>query len=373
MSSPARLFGTDGIRAPFGVPPLDRRTISALALALGAKLRREAAKGDAPPFVVLGGDTRASTPETCSWIAAGLEAQGIETRFAGEIPTPGVAYLARRLGATCGVAVSASHNPVPDNGVKLIDGGGFKWPEEAEAELERQLLALRDAPTFEPTPSRVLQVETGLAADYLRSLEGSVPSGAPFRGLKVSIDCGHGAASRFAAELFSDLGAEVTVLHAEPNGTNINADGGSTHPQAVAAKVLETRSDLGIAFDGDADRCILVDERGEVRDGDAILYLWARDLAARSELPHGKVVATSMSNLGLVRALAREGIQVVRCDVGDRAVVATMKEEGIVLGGEQSGHIVLLGLASSGDGMSTAVQMVAIGARSDKAMSELLS
>ncbi len=373
MSPSSRLFGTDGIRAPFGHPPLDRRTISSLALALGAKLRSEAADGRASAFVVLGGDTRESTPEICSWIAAGLAARGVETRFAGEIPTPGVAYLARRLGASCGVAVSASHNPVPDNGVKLIDGDGFKWPEEAEAALERELLALRDAPAFEPPPASDLQADASLAADYLRSLEASVPGGTPLRGLKLAIDCGHGAASRYARELFSDLGAEVVVVHAEPNGTNINAGSGSTHPEVVAAQVLEAGADLGISFDGDADRCILVDERGEVRDGDAILYLWARDLADRTELPLRKVVATSMSNLGLVRALAREGIAVVRCDVGDRAVVATMREQGIVLGGEQSGHIVHLGLASTGDGMLTAVQMAALRARAGEPLSRSLA
>ena len=370
MSPSSRLFGTDGIRAPFGTPPLDRRTISALAHALGARLR--AAGNGAPALVVLGGDTRTSTPEIAAWLAVGLVEEGIELRYAGVIPTPGIAFLARRLGAACGIAVSASHNPVPDNGVKLIDGQGFKWPEEAEADLERTLLALRDAPDFSPGASSALEAEPFLAEAYLDSLVASLPGPRPLDGLRLAIDCGHGAASALAGPLFSRLGAEVEVMNSEPNGTNINAGCGSTHPEVVAARVLATGADLGLAFDGDADRCILVDERGEVRDGDAILYLWARDLAAHGHLPGRKIVATSMSNLGLVRALVREGIETVRCDVGDRQVVATMKAEGVVLGGEQSGHIVHLDLASTGDGLLTALQLAALRARSNEPLSRML-
>ncbi|HXU33336.1 MAG TPA: phosphoglucosamine mutase, partial [Thermoanaerobaculia bacterium] len=298
MSPSSRLFGTDGIRAPFGTPPLDRRTISALAHALGTRLRALHGNGS-PPLVVLGGDTRESTPEICGWLSAGLLGEGLQVRYAGVIPTPGVAFLARRLGAACGIAVSASHNPVPDNGVKLIDGEGFKWPEEAETELEQALLALRDssgpsAPLdpLDPKP------DPTLAEMYLESLDASLAAERPLAGLRLAIDCGHGAASAFAGPLFSRLGANVDLMNAEPNGTNINAGCGSTHPEVVAARVLEIGADLGLTFDGDADRCILVDERGEVRDGDAILYLWARDLAAKDELPGRKIVATSMSNLG---------------------------------------------------------------------------
>lgn len=369
--SHSRLFGTDGIRAPFGTPPLDRRTISTLAHALGPRLR--AGGNGAPPRVVLGGDTRASTPEICGWLAAGLAEEGLEVRYAGVVPTPAIAYLARHLGAACGLAVSASHNPVPDNGVKLIDGQGFKWPEETEAELERDLLALRDAADFAPSAPLDPRVDPALSRDYLDALAAGLPGESPLAGLRIAIDCGHGAASAFAGPLFSRLGARVDVLNAEPNGTNINAGCGSTHPEVVAARVVETGSDFGLAFDGDADRCILVDERGEVRDGDAILYLWALDLAAQGRLPGRKIVATSMSNLGLVRALHREGIEVVRCDVGDRQVVAAMKAEGIVLGGEQSGHIVHLDLASTGDGLLTALEMAALRARSGEPLSQRLA
>ncbi|MEP7009335.1 MAG: phosphoglucosamine mutase [Acidobacteriota bacterium] len=372
MSPSSRLFGTDGIRAPFGTPPLDRRTISALAHALGAKLRAARADG-ALPIVILGGDTRESTPEICAWLASGLVPEGVEVRYEEDIPTPGIAYLVRRHGAACGIAVSASHNPVPDNGVKLIDGEGFKWTEEAEAELESELLAIRDAPDFAPKAVTALKRYKGLVYEYLDALYGDLPGKKTLAGLKLAIDCGNGAASDFGNALFGGIGATVQVINDRPNGTNINAGCGSTHPEVVASRVLEIGADMGLAFDGDADRCILVDERGEVRDGDAILYLWARDLAAKGELPHRKIVATSMSNLGLVRALAREGIGVVRCDVGDRQVVATMKAEGIVLGGEQSGHIVYLKEASTGDGLLTALHIATLRARSGEPLSQMLA
>jgi phosphoglucosamine mutase len=372
MSPSSRLFGTDGIRAPFGVPPLDQRTISALAHALGAKLR--AARGNgAAPIVILGGDTRESTPEIGGWLVSGLVPEGVEVRYEENIPTPGIAYLVRRHRAACGIAVSASHNPVPDNGVKLFDGEGFKWTEEAEAELESELLAIRDAPGFAPNAASRPKRYKGLVYEYLDALFGNLPRKKPLAGLKLAIDCGNGAASDFAHPLFNSMGATVQVMNDRPNGTNINAGCGSTHPEVVAARVLEIGADLGLTFDGDADRCILVDERGEMRDGDAILYLWARDLAAKGELPQRKIVATSMSNLGLVRALKNEGIEVVRCDVGDRQVVAAMKAEGIVLGGEQSGHIVHLGLASTGDGLLTALHMAMLRAKAGEPLSQMLA
>ncbi len=385
MSPSSRLFGTDGIRAPFGTPPLDHRTISALAHALGARLH--AARGNgAAPIVVLGGDTRKSTPEISGWLASGLVPEGVEVRYEEDIPTPGIAYLVRRHGAACGIAVSASHNPVPDNGVKLFDGLGFKWTEEAEAELESELLAIRDAPGFASglasgltsgltsnTAATPLTRHKGLALEYFEALFASLPGEQPLAGLKLAIDCGNGAASAYGDPLFNALGATVHAMNAEPNGTNINAGCGSTHPEGLAARVLAIGADLGLAFDGDADRCLLIDEQGVVRDGDAILYLWARALAATDRLPGRKIVATSMSNLGLVRALAREGIEVVRCGVGDRQVVAAMKAQGIVLGGEQSGHIVHLGLASTGDGLLTALRMAALCAQSGEPLSQMLA
>jgi phosphoglucosamine mutase len=340
------------------------------------------AAGGRHPQVVLGGDTRESTAEICGWLAAGLAAGGAAVRYAGVIPTPGVSFLAGELGADAGVVVSASHNPYPDNGIKLLDAEGFKWSEAAEAELEQRLRAATETPVPSPpapwppsAPLLPLIIETDLRERYLSRLASSVAPGGgpPLAGLPVVLDTGNGAASAYAGELFERLGAEVTRLGAAPDGRNVNLGCGSTAPEGVAAAVVAAGAHLGAAFDGDADRCILVDERGEVRDGDAILYLWATQLLAEGRLAPAAIVATSMSNLGLERALARHGIAVVRCGVGDRLVVETMRREGILLGGEQSGHIVRLDLAATGDGLLTAVQMAALVHRAGRPLSELLA
>lgn len=373
--SPAspRLFGTDGVRGRFGEPPLDRATVTALAVHLATTLRDPGRhRNGAPPRVVLGGDTRESTPEICHWLTAGLATGGIDVRYAGVIPTPGVAYLARELGAAAGVVVSASHNPYPDNGIKLLDPLGFKWSDEDELALERRLAE----PVGEIPDGQPPIPEPDLRERYLAHLAATIPGDRALAGLKVVLDAGNGAASTYASELFERLGARVTLLHAEPNGRNVNENCGSTAPGEMAARVVSEGSegaDLGAAFDGDADRCILADEKGEVRDGDAILYLWATCLHRSGRLQPAKIVATSMSNLGLERALAAEGIGVVRCNVGDRYVVEAMKQEGILLGGEQSGHIVQSHLASTGDGLLTALQMAWLVHESDRPLSEMLA
>jgi phosphoglucosamine mutase len=380
--APERLFGTDGIRARAGEPPLDRATVTALGRELGALLV-ERLGPTPPPQVVLGGDTRESTAEICGWLAAGLAAGGAAVRHAGVIPTPGVSFLAGALAAAAGVVVSASHNPYPDNGIKLLDGQGYKWSEAAEMELEERLrAAARDGGL---PPDVLLEPEADLRETYLKHLAATVTADAPpapaaasgappsLAGLRIVLDTGNGAASGYAGELFARLGAEVTELCAAPDGRNVNLGCGSTAPGKVAAAVTAAGAHLGAAFDGDADRCILADERGEVRDGDAILYLWATRLAAEGRLTPPAIVATSMSNLGLERALARHGIDVVRCGVGDRLVVETMRRDGILLGGEQSGHIVRLDLAATGDGLLTAVQMAALAHRAGRPLSQLLA
>lgn len=362
---PPRLFGTDGIRGHFGEFPLDRPTVTALAVELAATLQ-ERANGSAPE-VVLGGDTRASTPEICGWLAQGLEASGVRVRYAGVIPTPGVAWLIKPLGAAAGVVVSASHNPWPDNGIKLLDPSGSKWNDDDEHALERRLLSRAAA----ELPSLHLDVEEKLKERYLDHLASTVEE--PLDGLRVVLDAGNGAASSYAGEIFERLGARVILLHAQPDGRNVNEGCGSTAPAEMAARVAAEGAHLGAAFDGDADRCILADERGEVRDGDAILFLWALSLRDRGLLDPPKIVATTMSNLGLERALDREGIGIVRCAVGDRYVVEAMKREGILLGGEQSGHIVERQLASTGDGLLTALQIAAIVHEAGRPLSELLA
>ncbi len=359
------LFGTDGIRAPFGAHPLDRRTVTALALRLAEALAEQSPR----PRVVLGGDTRDSTPEICRWLAAGLAAGGARVEALGVVPTPAVARLVRRRGAACGIAVSASHNPHPDNGIKLIDQAGYKWSPEREADLERRLLAAGpELPPGEPE----LAVDPRAAEEYLDDLAATLPGELPLAGLRVVLDAAHGAATPFAGRLFARLGADVQVLNDRPDGRNINRGCGSTQPAGLAAAVVRAGADLGVAFDGDADRAVLVDEGGEVRDGDAMLYLWAKGLAAEGTLAPPRIVATSMSNLGLERALARHGVGLTRCPVGDREVVDTLRREGLLLGGEQSGHVVHLGLATTGDGLLTALHLAHRVRRSGEPLSRLL-
>jgi phosphoglucosamine mutase len=372
------LFGTDGIRARFGEAPLDRDTVTSLAVHLASTLREQS--GDSP-LVVLGGDTRESTSEICRWLAEGLTTGGARIQYTGVIPTPGIAWLTRELGAAAGVVVSASHNPWPDNGIKLLDPRGFKWSEAAEAALERRLEGGSSIDV--PALPADLPADASLRERYLDRLASTVPGegnpegGRPLDGLKVVLDAGNGAASSYAGELFERLGARVTRLHTEPTGRNVNEGCGSTAPGEMAARVVAEGADLGAAFDGDADRCILADERGEVKDGDAILYLWAIRLRQHGLLEPPRIVATTMSNLGLERALAREGIGIERCGVGDRYVVETLLRENLALGGEQSGHIVHLGLSNTGDGLLTALQIAWIvqEARQDsgRPLSELLA
>ncbi len=384
------LFGTDGIRAPFGRPPLDRATV----VALGAELAAMLGEDGADPVVVVAGDTRASTPTLWGWLAAGLAAGGAGARLAGVLPTPGVAWLVRELGAAAGVAVSASHNPASDNGIKLFGGDGFKWPVERERALEERLArasAGRAAPA-DPVPANPdlaspdpasrptgvddrppvgLEVEPALAGRYLAGL---LEAGGNRRleGLRVVVDSAHGAAAGRAAELLRQLGAEVVSLFDRPDGANINRGCGSTHPQEMARAVRRHGAACGVAFDGDADRALFADETGEVRDGDALLYLWARGLKSEGRLDPPAVVATTMSNLGLERALAADGIAVERCGVGDREVVAAMLRTGIRLGGEQSGHLVHLDLSTTGDGLLTALEVARRVAAAGRPLSRLL-
>lgn len=377
----ARLFGTDGIRAPFGEYPLDRPTVTALGRHLAESLREKT--GEAEPQVVLGGDTRESTPTLCGWIAEGLVAGGADPRQLGVLPTAGIAYLVRSLGTEAGVVVSASHNPYPDNGIKLIDAWGFKWSEAEEAAFEARLVGglapAAPGAASGRAPRAPRPPEPGLAARYLDVLASTLPGRHPLHGLRIALDAGNGAASAFAGPLFERLGATVRVIHAAPDGRNVNLGCGSTDPRELARTVTEGGFHLGAAFDGDADRVILIDEAGRERDGDAILYLWASELAASGSLAPPLIVATSMSNLGLERSLERRGIGVVRCGVGDREVVETMRKRELVLGGEQSGHVVHLGLSTTGDGVLSAVQMAFVVAREVRAgetaapLSELLA
>ena len=367
-SAAGRLFGTDGIRGSFGEPPLDRATILRLAEALGRRLRRQDGN-DAT--VVIAGDTRASTPEIGAWLASGLGRHGVRVRYGGVLPTPAVALLCRKLRAAAGIAISASHNPHPDNGVKLFDSSGFKWSEEAERELERDI-AEAPSPATE-SAGDLPGTDLELVDVYLESLAAALPERDALAGLTIALDAANGAAAPWAEAVFRRHGAAVHISGNSPDGRNINLGCGSTLPQSVARLTTATGSDLGIAFDGDADRAILVDETGHVRDGDNILFVWARSLLERGELAPPRIVATVMSNIGLEMSLAQDGIEVVRCDVGDRVVVSTMQAQSIRLGGEQSGHIVDLERSTTGDGLLTALVLAGFVARSGQTLSTLTS
>lgn len=363
-----RLFGTDGIRGTYGQPPLDSTTVTRVGFELARTLVEQ--RAGSSPRVVIGGDTRSSTPRLATWLGAGLEAGGASVLFVGVVPTPGVAFLARTGGAACGISISASHNPQPDNGIKLIDSDGFKWSRAAEEALERRVSA-SSARIPSAASHAELAPEPALVSTYLESLRTSIPERG-LEGLRLCLDLAHGAASPFAVDLFRAAGAEVTAVGDRPDGENINQACGSTHPERLAREVRRCDCDLGAAFDGDADRVILCDGSGQIRDGDAILYLWARHLREEGRLDPPRIVATTMSNLGLSRSLARLGVEVELCDVGDRAVVDRLRERQLLLGGEQSGHVIHLGLATTGDGLLTALQVLEIVGRRGQSLAELL-
>ena len=362
-----KLFGTDGIRAVAGEYPLDPTTIYAVGLALGHSLRKKAAA----PKVILGRDTRESGPWIAATLAAGLRESGAHVESAGVITTPAIAYLARTHGFDAGVVLSASHNPWQDNGIKIFGGDGFKLPDAVELAMEEEILH-HAAQITAPDPAKLPPVEDNAAfqADYLQFLIDCVP-GLSLAGLRIVADCANGASAAVAPELFRRLGGEVTLLNIAPNGRNINDGCGALHPNCVAAEVKSRGADLGLTFDGDADRCMLTGAHLNVINGDAILLLLGRDLKSRGLLAGDLVVATTMSNMGLEAALKRSGIRMLRAPVGDRYVLEQMLQHKASLGGEQSGHILMPHLATTGDGLLTALVVLDLVARSGKSLEEL--
>jgi phosphoglucosamine mutase len=350
---PKELFGTDGIRGEPGTPPLDDATLYRVGSALGHFLLG----GEASPRVLIGMDTRESGPHIAQQIAAGLAVYGATVTSAGILTTPGVAYLVRAKGFSAGVVISASHNPYHDNGVKLFAGTGMKFPDEVEERLEREILS--EAPIVNARPV-AMRDDASLAPEYLDFLRSRAIAGAHLAGMKLVLDCANGAASTLGPELFRSLGAVVTALHDHPDGRNINAECGSLHPEDLRKAVLESGAALGIAFDGDADRAMFVSSSGRVVDGDGVLLASALYLKSVGQLKGARVVGTSMTNLGLERALAADGIALSRVPVGDRYVLEEMRRGGSNLGGEQSGHVIFLDDATTGDGLLTALKMVCL-------------
>jgi len=362
-----KLFGTDGIRGVAGQAPLNAPTVYAVGLALAHTL---AAKQS--PRILLGMDTRESSDWIAATLTAGLISGGASVESAGVITTPAIAFLTHTRGFAAGVVISASHNPWQDNGIKLFGPDGYKLPDAVELAIEeeifRQLAGLTTAPQRSIPPA----VNEADRAEYVRFLLAAVP-GLSLDGRRVVIDCANGAASSVAPQLFADLGGEVFITHASPNGRNINEACGALHPDVVAAQVRHQQASMGITFDGDADRALFADENGCVVNGDAVLLLAGRDLQARGLLTNSTVVATTMSNMGLEAALRRSGIQMLRAAVGDKYVLEQMIATGAALGGEQSGHIIFTGRSTTGDGLLTALLLLDIVHRSGKSLAELVA
>lgn len=391
------LFGTDGIRGKAHEYPFDGPTMFALGEALAHRLKQgrgtrgagvdSGARSREPeiedlsirspqhptpdterPTILLGMDTRESGPEIARSLTAGIEHGGGNAVFIGIVPTPAVAYLCRTSNAGAGISISASHNPFEDNGVKIFGHDGMKIPDADEERIEDELRAVRrDDVTI---PHIVLRDDVELIERYERFLDDGVAPNA-LRGCKVVLDTGNGAAFRIAPEVFRRAGAEVLVINAQPNGRNINDQCGAMHPEGLAKAVVAEKADFGVAFDGDADRAIFVDDAGKVRDGDEVIYLWAQRLKLKGALKGDRVVTTVMSNFGFEQQLREDGIDLFRANVGDKYVLEMMIERGAILGGEQSGHIIDLAVHTTGDGTHTALVFGELLAQAGRPFSQL--
>ncbi|WP_394560765.1 phosphoglucosamine mutase [Aquipseudomonas alcaligenes] len=357
-----KYFGTDGIRGHVGQFPITPEFILKLGWAAGMAFRKQG-----KCRILIGKDTRISGYMFESALESGLLAAGADVMLLGPMPTPAIAYLTRTFQAEAGIVISASHNPHHDNGFKFFSGLGTKLPDEIELMIEELL----DQPMTVVESEQLGKVAriNDAAGRYIEFCKASVPNHTSFAGLKVVLDCAHGATYKVAPSVFRELGAQVSVIAAQPNGLNINDNCGSTHVEALQAEVLAQQADLGIAFDGDGDRVLMVDHTGAVVDGDELLYIMARDLRERGKL-QGGVVGTLMSNLGLELALGELGIPFVRAKVGDRYVVAELQERGWLLGGENSGHLLCCQHTTTGDAVIAALQVLMALKRADKTLAE---
>lgn len=375
MTEQRQLFGTDGIRGVAGEFPLTKQSTYLIGRALGHDLVRTAAKAKA----VIGQDTRESSRWIADRVAEGIAAVGVDVHSAGVITTPGVAYLARSRGMSAGVVISASHNPWTDNGIKVFSGDGFKLTDARELAIEKEIFALLQNPaaaddTALKVPRPSLPGEASLRHAYIQSLAANVSS--DLSGLRVLVDCANGAATAEAPELFRALRIKATFLHISPDGKNINERCGALHPEILGKAVAEARDkfDLGVTFDGDADRALFCDATGRVVNGDGVLLAAARDLHAQGKLKADTVVSTTMSNMGLEIALKNSGIRMLRANVGDKYVLEEMLKTGATLGGEQSGHIIFRdGDSTTGDGLLTALRLMDIIVRSGKPLAGLIA
>ncbi|HEV2912152.1 MAG TPA: phosphoglucosamine mutase [Pyrinomonadaceae bacterium] len=359
-----KLFGTDGIRGEAGLFPLDAATVSTLGRSLARHLAERPESHDAAPRIVTGRDTRQSGAWIEHAFIEGARQAGALCQSAGVITTPGVAFLARTLAADAGVVISASHNPYQDNGIKIFSPSGRKLDDATERLIEADIKTVetRDRAGAEEKRTPAEELESAESARlkerYLDYLSGEVAAGLSLEKLSLAVDCANGAASELAPALFRKLGARVVAINCTPDGRNINRDCGSLHIEGLRRAVLEHRTHLGVAFDGDADRALFVDARGEFVDGDATLWIMAQYLASREELKNGMVVATVMSNIGLEIALRARGWELRRTDVGDKYVLEELLSTGAAVGGEQSGHIIFPRQSLAGDGLITTLAVL---------------
>ncbi|MDD5321832.1 MAG: phosphoglucosamine mutase [Methylococcales bacterium] len=360
-----KYFGTDGIRGKVGEPPITADFLLKLGWAAGRVFANEG-----HDFVLVGKDTRISGYMFESALEAGLTAAGVDTRLLGPMPTPGIAYLTRTLRAQAGIVISASHNPYYDNGVKFFSVHGTKLHDDIEQQIEYYI----DSPMTTVESSKLGKAKRleDAAGRYIEFCKASIPTRLDFGDMRIVIDCAHGATYHIAPHVFSEVGAEVVTIGAEPDGLNINDECGATHPEKLVATVLAYRADIGIALDGDGDRLIMVDHKGEIVDGDELIYIIAKSRLEAGQMT-GPVVGTLMTNLGMEHALMKLGIKLLRANVGDRYVMEMLSEHKGILGGENSGHIICLDKTTTGDGIIAALQIMAEMQSSGKSLHELKS
>jgi len=368
MSNGRKLFGTDGMRGVANVEPMTGGTVMRLGMAIAARLRQPGRH----TRIAIGKDTRLSGYMFESALAAGIVSMGADVWLTGPLPTPGIAFITSSMRCDAGVVISASHNPFEDNGIKIFARDGYKLPDAIEAEIEAMMsspeLDAKRAPSGDVGYSRRIEDARGRYVVYCKA---TFPQELTLDGLRIVVDAAHGAGYRVGPAVFEELGAKVTAIHTKPDGKNINARAGALYPQTMCDAVKLHDAHIGIALDGDADRVVLCDEHGTVVDGDAVMALCATRMIKENKLAKSTLVTTVMSNLGLERAVKQAGGQVVRTQVGDRYVVEEMRKHGYNLGGEQSGHLVFLDHATTGDGIVAALRVLAIMAREGKPLSQL--
>ena len=363
-----QLFGTDGVRGVANVYPMTTEIAMQLGRAI-AFIVKNRVRGNT---IVIGKDTRLSGYMLENALAAGICSMGVNVQLVGPLPTPGIAFITTSMRADAGVVISASHNPFQDNGIKIFSADGFKLPDEVEADIEdvnfsQKMAALRPVAEEVGRASRI----DDAAGRYIVALKNTFPKDYVLDDFHIVLDCAHGATYKVAPHVFAELGARVTCIGCEPDGTNINAGCGALHPEVMAARVQQLGADIGLALDGDGDRLIVCDEHGRIVDGDHIMAICASELMHRRKLKKKTLVATVMSNMGLEQAMVAMGGQMVRTQVGDRFVVEAMRARGYNFGGEQSGHLVFLDYNTTGDGTLAALQLLAIMIRKRKPLSEL--